>query len=138
MLGRKNYTREELDRCRAAIGEQFAAYEKLTQAAGKAASPAVDAFEPLFFNNLTLVLDRYFVHRLRIVTGKDGNVLNEVEMICDSLIGNEGVLRASNVIKYVPEQSVVKLNIGDQIRLSASDFERLSAAFFAEIERKFL
>ena len=65
-------------------------------------------------------------------------MLNEVEMICDSLIGNEGVLRASNVIKYVPEQSVVKLNIGDQIRLSASDFERLSAAFFAEIERRFV
>jgi hypothetical protein len=32
---------------------------------------AVEAFEPLFFNNTTLVLDRYFVHRLRMVTGKE-------------------------------------------------------------------
>lgn len=34
---------------------------------------ALEAFEALFFNNMTLVLDRYFVHRLRMVTGKDGN-----------------------------------------------------------------
>jgi hypothetical protein len=27
---------------------------------------------------MTLVLDRYFVHRLRVVTGKDGDPLNEV------------------------------------------------------------
>ncbi len=87
---------------------------------------------------MALVLDRYFVHRLRTVTGKDCNALNELEMICDSLMNNEGVLRGSNVIKYVPEQSVVKLDIGDEVRLTATDFERLSAAFFAEIERKFL
>jgi hypothetical protein len=53
-------------------------------------------------------------------------------------MNNDEVLRASNVITYVPEQPVVKLNIGDQIRLFASDFERLSAAFFAEIERTFI
>jgi hypothetical protein len=41
---------------------------------------ALEAFEVLFFNNMALVLDRYFVHRLRMVTGKDGNPLNEVEM----------------------------------------------------------
>jgi hypothetical protein len=53
--------------------------------------PALDTFEPLLFNNVTLALDRYFVHRLRMVTGKDGNAL-----------------------------------------------ERLSNAFFAEIESKFV
>ncbi len=41
------------------------------------------------------------------------------------------------MIKYIPEQSVVKLDIGDRIRLTAEDFERLSAAFFAEAEAKF-
>ena len=46
-----------------------------------------------FFNNIALVLDRYFVHRIRIVAGKDGNALNEVEMICDSLMKNNWVLR---------------------------------------------
>lgn len=42
-----------------------------------------------------------------------------------------GFLRDSTVIKLIPEESVVKLHIGDQIRLTAKDFERLSAAFFA-------
>jgi hypothetical protein len=78
------------------------------------------------------------VHRLRIVTGKDGNPINEVELISDSLMNNDGVLRGSNVIKYVPEQSVTKLKVGDTIRLTEDDFERLSAAFLDELERKFV
>ena len=53
-------------------------------------------------------------------------------------MNNNGILRDSNVIKYIPDQSVVKLNVGDKIRISAEEFERLSAAFFAELERKFL
>jgi hypothetical protein len=87
---------------------------------------------------MTLILDRYFVHRLRMVTGKDGNPLNQVELTSDSLMNNDGVLRGNNVIKLIPDQSVVKLNSGDRIRLSAAQFERLSQAFFAEIESKFL
>ena len=87
---------------------------------------------------MVLVLDRYFVHRLRTVTGKDSNPLNEVEMLSDSLLNNEGTLRGNNVIKFIPDQSVVKLEIGDPIRLTAEQFKRLSSAFFAEIERRFL
>jgi hypothetical protein len=41
-------------------------------------------------------------------------------------------------MKYSPDQSVLKLNIGDQIRLTAQEFQRLSAAFFDDLERKFL
>ncbi len=87
---------------------------------------------------MILVLDRYDVHGFRMVSGKDGNPLHEVEMICDSLMSNNGILRGSNVIKYIPDQSIVKPNTGDQIRLSAEESERLSAAFFAELERSFL
>ncbi|MGB0096228.1 MAG: hypothetical protein WBP81_27280 [Solirubrobacteraceae bacterium] len=54
---------------------------------------AFDAFDPHIFNNMTLALDRYFVHRIRMVTGKDGNQLNEVELISDSLMNNDGVVR---------------------------------------------
>ncbi len=143
MLGRKSYTQEEFDHCKAAIDQQLAAYTTLVKAmtsatTDKKVNSALDAFEVLFFNNMTLALDRYFVHRIRPVAGKDGNALNEVEMLCDSLMNNDGVLRASSVIKLIPDQSVLKLNIGDPIRLTEEQFERLSAAFFAEIERRFL
>ena len=73
-----------------------------------------------------------------MVTGKDGNPINEVEMLCDSLMNHNGVLRDSNVIKLIPDKSVVKLHIGDSIRLTEAEFERLSSSFFAEMERKFL
>ena len=99
---------------------------------------ALEAFEPLLFNNMILVLDRYFVHRLRMVTGKDGNPLNEVELMTESLMNNDGVLRGNNVIKLVPEETVLKLDVGDRIRLSAAQFERLSKAFLAEIQSEFL
>ena len=72
------------------------------------------------------------------VTGKDGNPFNEVEMLCDSLMNNNGILRGGNVIKLIPDRSVLKLNIGNPIRLTLEQFERLSAAFFADLERKFL
>lgn len=143
MLGRKNYTREEIDHAKAAMAQQFAAYRQLAESVdapasdSKAASALAD-FEPLVFNNLALALDRYFVHRVRAVTGKDGNALNELELITDSLMSNDGVLRTGNVITYVPEQSVLKLDVGDPIRIGAAQFERLSAAVFAELEQKFL
>jgi hypothetical protein len=143
MLGRKNYTQDELDQARSAVDQQLAAYRTLVEAIDGATQDAkvrsaLDAFEPLFLNNLTLALDRYFVHRIRVVTGKDGNPLNEVELISDSLMNNNGVLRGNNVIKLVPDQSVVKLEIGDPIRLSTAQFERLSTAFLAEIEARFV
>ena len=143
MLGRSTYTREELDQSKAAITAQLAAYKALVKASGgkaaeKKVAAALGAFEPLFFNNLTIALDRFFVHRVRPVTGKDGNPLNEVEMICESLLNNNGLLRQSKVIKLIPDQSVTKLQFGEPIRLTADQFERLSDAFFAELERRFL
>ncbi|MBW8011742.1 MAG: hypothetical protein FVQ83_10965 [Chloroflexi bacterium] len=143
MLGRKNFTQEEIDNGKATINEQFAVYKKLSEAIAsektdKKLQSKLEDFEGLFFNNMTLVLDRYYVHRLRSVTGKDGTPLNEVELICESLMNNNGILQGQNVIKYKPDQSVVKLNIGDKIRLTAEEFERLSAAFFVELESKYL
>ncbi len=144
MLGRKNYTPEEIDHARAAVQQQLAAYRRLAGENGSkptdAAEPPADLgdFEVLYFNNMALVLDRYFVHRVRMVSGKDGNPLNEVEMIADSLMNNDGILRGNNVIKYVPGQSVVKLQIGERIQLTAEDFERLSTAFFGDLEAKYL
>jgi hypothetical protein len=141
MLGRKDYTKQELDNANAAIDAQVAAYNKLAKAidaTGDAkARAALDAFEPLFCNNMVLVLDRRFVHRLRQRTGKDGNPLNEVELLTESLMNNDGVLRGNNVIKLVPDESVLKLEVGDRIRLSIKDFDSLAGAFLADLKRKF-
>ncbi len=142
MLGRKDYTRDELDRAKSIIEAQLAAHKSLVDAVSggidKRAEAALADFEPLFFNNMTLVLDRFFVYRLRMVIGKDTNPLNEVEMICDSLMNNGGILRGNNIVRYLPVDSVLRLELGDRIRLSEADFERLSTAFFAEVERRFI
>jgi hypothetical protein len=52
-------------------------------------------------------------------------------------MNNSGIMRGNNVIKYVAQNSVAKVDIGDPIALTKSDFEGLSAAFFADLERKF-
>lgn len=69
MQGRKNYTKEEIEQGRAAIGQQLAAYKELAEAAdntpgGETTGSSLESFDLLFFNNMTLVMDRYFVHRL--------------------------------------------------------------------------
>jgi len=142
MLGRKDYTREELDHARAAIDAQLAAYRELADAVRAGADPraqaALEAFEPLFANNMTLVLDRYFVHRLRVVTGKDGNPLNELELLTASLMDHDGVLQGSSVIDFKPGESVLGLELGDAIEPSAADFQRLAAAVLADIDAKYV
>jgi hypothetical protein len=141
MLGRNSYTREELDNCRTAIDAEVAAYRGLAAAAAETngdVGSALAALEAPFFNGLVLVLDRFFVHRVRNVSGKDGNPVNELELLSESLMSRGGVLTGNNVIKYKPEESVLKLQLGDRIALTADDFERLSAAFLAEMERRFV
>src|SRR6266851_1839908 len=107
---------------------QLAAYKTLLTTAGAKAGTgnasfdsAVASFEPLFFNNLVVALDGFFVHRSRTLERKDGNPLNEFRMICTSLLQNHGVMctdKPNKTIKYSPEKSVVKLKIGDEIKLT--------------------
>ena len=142
MLGRKDYNPEELAGAKSVVGQQLTAYRKLAKSVDETSDPkaaaALAALEPRLFNNMALALDRYFVHRIRKVTGKDGNPINELELVSDSLMNNDGVLRSNNVIDYVPEESVLKLEPGDRIQLSADQFQRLSDAFLADLESKFV
>lgn len=141
MLGRKTYTREELDAARTAIDAQVSAYRRLADAVERAgdadARTALAAFDAQLARALVLELDRFFVHRLRVVAGKDGNPLNEVELVAGSLLTDEA-LRPSTVIKLAPETSVLGLAAGDPIALTMDDFERLAAAFLGELERRFV
>ncbi len=59
-------------------------------------------------------------------------------MICNSILQNHGVMSADKTIKYNPSKSILKLQIGEEIKLTESDFVRLFRAFFAEIETKFM
>jgi hypothetical protein len=140
MLGRKNYTQEEIVTGKVAIEQQLAAYDAVEGALTKNGRGAREAFAERFFNNMLLVLDRYYVHRLAgpNYEGKDGNPLNEVRIICDSLITNGGKMRADKQIKLPPEKSLTGLAVGDEIALTREQFERLSQGFFAELERRFL
>jgi hypothetical protein len=73
MLCVNSYKKEYIDECRSKMESQLAAYKALATAA-RAGKPAlkssVDSFEPLFFNNLVVVLDGYFVHRSRTLEGR--------------------------------------------------------------------
>ena len=135
MLGRKSYDQDYIDQCRARIAAQVSAYDDVKAAVKDDA--ALAAFEPLFFNGLVQVLDHCFVHRLRTVEGKDGNPLNEVRVVCDSLLLNGGVLAADKQIKLKPETSVLGYEVGDEIALDEERFTRLAEGFFAEIEARF-
>jgi len=128
MLAVSNYSQEHVDRTRRRIEADTAA---LAGAGGSA-----DA-EAAFFNNMVLALDRYFLHRVRKLEGKDGNPLNEVRVLCDSLVEDDGVFTDDGPIKLKPEETVLGLEPGDAIRLTEEDFSRLADGFLAEIEARY-
>jgi hypothetical protein len=142
MLGRKNYTANEIRIARAMVESDLRAYRSLPAAA------KTREFEAAFFNRAVLMLDYLFVHRLTEVEGKDGNPLNEVRVLCNSLLLNAGKVQidtlpgwpnsASASLKLPREVSVLKLEPGDKVSLSEVDFVRLSKAFFAELEMRYL
>lgn len=145
MLCVNAYPREYVDECRTSVAEQLAAYDALVAAAracagaGDAAlNGALDAFEPVFFNDLLLVMDSYFTHRSRTLELKDGNPLNEARVLSGSLMLNHGIVTGDKSIKWNPAAMVLKYEVGDQIRLSEHDFQLIADAFFAEIEAKFV
>ena len=144
MLSMNKYDQSYIDACRASVERQITAYDGLTKVArdlskdGEAPlDEAIAAFEPLFFNNMVLVLDALFCHRSRTMEGKDGNPLNEVRVLASSIMANDGLLVVEKSIKLRPDTSLLHYAAGDPIVLNESDFLRLSDAFFAEIERRF-
>lgn len=93
--------------------------------------------EAAFFNNMVLALDHYFLHRGRKLEGKDGNPLNEVRIICDSLTDNGGVVAADKTIRMEPDNSVLGLEVGDEIELTEEAFRELARRFLEEIEGRY-
>jgi hypothetical protein len=129
MLGVKNYPKEYINACRKKIKADIDSFKKYSQAS--------KAFEAIFFKNMILVLETMFMHRLRGQEGKDGNPLNEVRMLANSILTNNDKLLADSTIKYNEAKAVLKIGLGQEIALSLKDFEKLSDAYFSEIEKKF-
>jgi hypothetical protein len=134
MLAVTSYPKAYVDDCRARVDEQLATYRAVAASAKKA---AVDAFEPVFFANLVLVLDEMFVDRALDREGEDGNPANEVRIVANSLLRHGGELMADQQIELDPATSVLGLVVGEVIRPTEADFVRLAEAFFAAIEERF-
>jgi hypothetical protein len=145
MLSVSTYSPEHVAASRARVASQIAAYRELAKTAHDRAEPddaaldaAFAAFEPVFYNNMVLTLDSCFTHRARTQEGKDGNPLNEVRVLCNSLLQNGGVLTADRSINLKPATSVLGYEVGDEINVTEAAFVRLSEAFFAELETRFV
>jgi hypothetical protein len=72
-----------------------------------------------------------FVYRLAGIEGKDGNPSNEVRVLCNSILLNEAKMQidklpgwpmsAGDSLKLPQEKSVLKLKVGDEVKLSETD-----------------
>ena len=137
MLGMKTYEREYVNACRAKIDADVRVFKR----------SGAKGLETTFFNNLVLKMEYMFVHRFSGIEGKDGNPLNEVRVLCNSILLNEGKLQVEKLPRWPnsavagltlpPDTSVLKLRVGDEVKVSEADFVRLAKAFFAEIEKKY-
>jgi len=144
MLGMKEYEQDYIDACRSRVETQVVMFHEVAQAArdhGDAdvshLEGALESLEYEYFNNMLIVLDGYFVHRLRGVEGKDGNALNEVRVLVRSLMENGGTVMADPQIPLDPARSVLGLEVGAPVTLTLQQYRRISDAFLREIESKF-
>ena len=128
MLAVSSYSPDHVAACRNRIAADVAAYE--------AAGPS-SALDPVFYGMMVMALDRWFVHRQRSIEGKDGNALNEVRVLSDSIVGHGGMLVVEKTIKLVPETSVLGIEPGATILIDKDGFHRLSQAFLGELEARF-
>src|SRR3954454_18076353 len=144
MHGMRQYDGDYIDACRSRVETQTAMFREVARAArdhGDAdmsgLEGALESLESEYFNNMLLVLEGYFVHRLLEVEGKDGNALNEVRLLARSLMENGGTVVEDSELRLDPERSVLGLRAGEPVRLTLQQYPRLSNAFFRELERRF-
>jgi hypothetical protein len=138
--GRKDFTHEEIDRARAAVNRQLAAYRTLaaavTAAGDEDAATALAELEPIVFDHMVLALDRFFVAREREVTGTATTPLDELELLAGSVMVSDGVLRTDTEVAYDPGAAVLGLQPGDRLTLTADRFEELADAVLSDLEAR--
>ena len=139
MLAVTSYSEVYVQLTAAKVESQLAACAALAASVkdNAKAEAALAAFAPRHFNAMLLALDHHFMHRMRGAEGKDGNPINEVRMLVDSIMENDGVLKANSTIKYKAETSVAGIAVGDTVELNADTFGRLAKAYVVEIGKRF-
>ena len=141
MLSVSAYPQQYIDEARARVMVQVSAFAELARevrGAGQSRSggvaAALDALEPEYFANLVIALDSHFVHRSRGQERKDGNAMNEVRVLVNSIQQHDSVMTAEKGIRLDAARSVLGIEYGERIRINADGFERLAAAFFEALE----
>jgi hypothetical protein len=134
MLSIASYKKDYVETVRGRIGESLRAFEALREGVG---AEAVAEIEGPYFANLVLALDHYFDHRARGQEGKDGNALNELRMMCNSLMHGDGKLLGDSQIKLDAKKSALGIAVGEPIMIGHAGFARLAEAVFAEIQRRY-
>lgn len=139
MLAVTSYPEVYVQLTAAKVDEQLAAYAALEAAVkgNPKAEAALAAFAADHFNAMLVALDHHFMHRMRGAEGKDGNPLNEVRMLTDSLMEHDDVLQDNKTIKYRAEKAVAGIAVGQKVALDAETFGRLARAYVAEIGKRF-
>ena len=141
MLSVSAYPQQYIDEARARVMVQVSAFAELARevrGAGQSRSggvaAALDALEPEYFANLVIALDSHFVHRSRGQERKDGNAMNEVRVLVNSIQQHDSVMTAEKGIRLDAARSVLGIEYGERIRIDADGFERLAAAFLEALE----
>jgi hypothetical protein len=140
MLAITRYSPAYVEVCRRKIEAEITAYRdlmKVVTGSGTRLQPTLDAFDQQFFRSMLLALDHYFDHRMRGQELKDGNALNELRVLCNSIMHNDGQLMGDTQIKLDPAKSILHLHVGDDILLTADQFSTLAAAVFEQILIKY-
>lgn len=142
MAGTRAYDHDYIASCRARDESQVAMFHEVVTAArthdhdgGSDLEGALESLEAEYFNNLLIVLEGYFGDRER--EPEAANALGEVRRLTESLIRNGGTVAPLPAGTPEPPQSRLGLRAGDSVGLTTQQYQRLSNAFFAEIERHF-
>ena len=60
--------------------------------------------------------------------------MNEVRVVADSVVANDGVAAGRGADQLGPAAHRARLAVGDEVEVTADGFERLAAAYLAAIE----